>query len=107
MTATAWFRRPRAWVELFAVANLAFLAVDIYVAHSFNGFRHPAEWIPLVFSLVAPLVLVATMAAGRSMEPPSGGFGRSLGLVVGSVPNPFPNKASSSRSVAASGWWQR
>ncbi len=85
MTATAWFRRPRAWVELFAVANLAFLAVDIYVAHSFNGFRHPAEWIPFIFSLVAPLVLVATMAAGGSVEPPPSGFVWALGLVVGSA----------------------
>jgi len=83
MTATAWFLRPRVWVELFAVANLAFLAVDIYVAHSFNGFRHPAEWIPFIFSLVAPLVLVAIMAAGGSVEPPPGGFVRALGLGVG------------------------
>ncbi|MCH7666701.1 MAG: hypothetical protein IH936_12320 [Acidobacteria bacterium] len=83
MTATAWFLRPRVWVELFAVANLAFLAVDIYVAHSFNGFRHPAEWIPFIFSLVAPLVLVAIMAAGGSVEPPRSGFARALGLVVG------------------------
>jgi len=83
MTATAWFARPRTWVELFAVANLAFLALDIFVAHSFNGFRHPAEWIPFIFSLVAPFVLVATMAAGRSLEPSPSGFARAVGLVVG------------------------
>ncbi len=83
MTAPTWFRRPRAWVELFAVANLAFLAVDIFVAHSFNGFRHPAEWIPFVFSLVAPILLVASMAVERSIEPLPSGFGWALGLAVG------------------------
>ncbi len=83
MTTALSLPRPRAWVELFAVGNLAFLAVDIFVAHSFNGFRHPAEWIPFIFSLVAPLVLVAMMVAGRSLEPPPRGFGRALGLVVG------------------------
>ncbi len=78
-----WFTRPRAGVELFATANLAFLAADIYVAHSYNSFAHSAEWIPLVFSLSAPLILVTAMVAMRSPEPPPEGVARRFGLAVG------------------------
>lgn len=46
-------------VELFVVANLAFLALDIYLAHSVNRFRAWPEWIPLVFSLAAAPALAA------------------------------------------------
>jgi hypothetical protein len=45
------------WVELFVAANLAILAADIYIAHSVNQFRKTAEYIPLYFSLCAPLLL--------------------------------------------------
>ncbi len=52
-------------VELFALANLAFLALDIYVAHSMNAFRHAAEWIPFVFSLAASVALFMGLALRR------------------------------------------
>ena len=52
-------------VELFALANLAFLALDIYVAHSMNAFRHAAEWIPFVFSLAASVALFVGLALRR------------------------------------------
>jgi hypothetical protein len=52
------------WVEVFALANLAFLALDIYIAHSENGFLRRAEWVPLFFSLTAPLLLVIALWAG-------------------------------------------
>lgn len=45
-------------VELFAASNLGFLALDVYLAHSINAFRSRAEWIPVVFSLAAPLGLL-------------------------------------------------
>src|SRR4051812_22123478 len=61
---------PVVLVECFVVANLAFLAVDIFVAHSMNGFAHWAEWIPFTFSLVAPFMLVACMIGARQMRPP-------------------------------------
>ena len=47
----------RTWAELFAFSNLAFLALDIYIAHSMNAFRNPVEWLPIFFSLVSPLAL--------------------------------------------------
>lgn len=53
-----WIRDSRMWVELFALFNLGGLAPDIFLAHSTNYFRHRTEYIPLVFSIVAPVVLL-------------------------------------------------
>ncbi len=56
---------PLVLVELFAVANIAFLAVDIGIAHAINAFENRAEWVPVVFSLTAtPALLVATAMGG-------------------------------------------
>jgi hypothetical protein len=60
--------------RMFAAGNLAFLALDILFAHAANGFARPVEWLPIVFSLVAPLVLLPGMispqvyARMRTME---------------------------------------
>jgi hypothetical protein len=48
----------RRWLELFVLANIAFLGFDIALAHSANGFAHPAEWAPVVFSGAGSLLLV-------------------------------------------------
>jgi hypothetical protein len=83
---------PVVLIECFIISNLAFLAVDIYVAHSMNGFAHWAEWIPFGFSLVAPLLLVAAHLLAGNMHPlahPSGNHtkaqvtSRWLGILVG------------------------
>ena len=68
-------------VEAFALVNLAFLSADIYLAHSVNHFDHPAEYIPLYFSMIAPVVLLAALAAFRpgKVNP----AWRDLGLLVG------------------------
>jgi len=66
-------------LELFSIANLAFLAVDIYSAHLVNDFAHPAEWVPFYFSLVAP-VLLAPVVFSRD---PMGRWSRPVGLLVG------------------------
>jgi hypothetical protein len=52
-----WAHDSRLWIELFVTTNLAILAADIYIAHSVNQFRKAAEYIPLYFSLGAPVVL--------------------------------------------------
>ena len=52
-----WRPSAAGW-RLFVLVNLAFLSLDIYLAHSVNQFRHEAEYIPLYFSLAAPLVLL-------------------------------------------------
>ena len=56
-----WYQDHRLWLEGFALANLAFLSLDIYLAHSVNHFRHAAEYVPLYFSLAAPPVLLVAL----------------------------------------------
>jgi hypothetical protein len=56
---TRWFGDHRLWLEGFVLVNLACLAPDIYLAHSVNAFRHRAEYVPLYFSLAAPVLLLA------------------------------------------------
>jgi hypothetical protein len=58
-----WLRQPRTWVELFALFNLGGLAPDIFLAHSINQFHHRMEWVPLVFSLAAPALLLPAIWA--------------------------------------------
>jgi hypothetical protein len=65
----SFFRSPRTWVELFALFNLAGLAPDIFLAHSVNYFRSRAEYVPLVFSVIAPLVLLPAILGLAKARP--------------------------------------
>ena len=58
-----WLRRPRTWIELFVLFNLGGLAPDIFLAHSVNAFHHRAEYVPLIFSLAAPALLLPALWA--------------------------------------------
>jgi hypothetical protein len=78
---TSWYRNHQLWLEAFVLVNLAFLAPDIYVAHSTNLFRHAAEYIPFYFSLASPLVLLAALAAWRRRHTTN--VWRLLGHLVG------------------------
>lgn len=62
-----WYGQPRLWLEAFIVVNIAFLSLDIWLAHSVNQFAHPAESIPLYFSAVAPLVLLGALVLGEGL----------------------------------------
>lgn len=76
-----WYLDRRLGLEAFVLANLGFLSLDIYLAHSINGFRDPAEYVPLYFSLAAPVVLLIGLLAGERF-----GFiavWRDLGYLVG------------------------
>lgn len=73
------FRRPADWAELFAIGNLAFLTVDIGLAHSVNAFERRPEWIPIVFSVVATILLSATFPRGIRRR------ARVLGIAVGAA----------------------
>jgi hypothetical protein len=53
-----FWKQPWFLVETFAILNLGFLTLDIYLAHSVNAFRHQAEYVPLYFSATAPVVLL-------------------------------------------------
>ena len=51
---------------LMAAINEIFLAVDIFLAHNLNGTIRPREWIPIIFGLVAGvLLLIAGLIALR------------------------------------------
>ena len=79
----------RSWVacrkslllEWFVVANFAFLVLDVFLAHSVNNFRHPAEWTPVVFSAVAAAVLAPALwqASGSTR----GSYAHRVGLALG------------------------
>ena len=60
-----WWASPKLLVELFAILNVGFLTFDIYLAHSINQFRNPAEYIPLVFSAIVPALLILGLAVRR------------------------------------------
>jgi hypothetical protein len=76
-----WLHDHVLWVDLFATANLAILAIDIEIAHSLNQFRRVEEYIPLYFSIAAPLVLAVGMFLRWTMR--RTGLWRWAGLVVG------------------------
>src|SRR5215471_12425061 len=56
-----WWSQPELWVEAFAVLNIGFLTFDIYLAHSVNQFRNPAEYVPLLFSATSPVLLIIAL----------------------------------------------
>ncbi|MDX1673824.1 MAG: hypothetical protein R3314_03385 [Longimicrobiales bacterium] len=76
-------RRRSFLVEVFAGLNLAFLAVDIWVAHSVNEFGHWAEWIPFWFTLVGALALLANLVVSAPLRSGVRGFKEGAGLWVG------------------------
>src|SRR4051794_5431 len=78
-----WYLSHRLWLEGFVLVNLAFLGPDIYLAHSTNLFRDRAEYIPFVFSLASPVVLLAALLALRVWS--STAWWRRLGFLVGWV----------------------
>ena len=75
-----WPRWRWLMLELFVLSNLAFLAVDIYVAHSINRFANPMEWVPFGFSVVAtPILALASVAERRHRLR----WGRWIGMIIG------------------------
>lgn len=88
-SSASWWADPLAWVEIFALNNIAFLALDIGLAHAVNSFAHSAEWIPVGFSVVAPGILLVAAWLGGLRPPladdrtPNRQLARWLGLAVG------------------------
>lgn len=68
---------PERCAEWFVVANVAFLGMDIGLAHAENEFRRRSEWAPIAFSALASLLLLP-MALGRG-----GSFWRGTERAVG------------------------
>lgn len=74
-----WWNDPELWVEAFAILNVGFLTFDIYLAHSVNQFRNRAEYIPLLFSATAPLVLILALSQRKRRRV----IWKILGYIVG------------------------
>ena len=70
-------------VEVFVLGNLAFLALDVYLAHSINAFGRRVEWIPIGVSLVGPVFLLAALRWRSDVVP--GQTRRGIGLLLGWV----------------------
>jgi len=68
-------------LEVFVLFNLAFLALDVFIAHSVNAFRHWAEWIPFYFSAVTAILLMVSFLYYRLDVLRNGA--RRLGSIVG------------------------
>ena len=51
-------------LDIFIIVNLAFLALDVYIAHAVGGFTHIVEWLPIYFSLIAFSVLACLLLYG-------------------------------------------
>lgn len=63
----AWWR-PELMLEAFVAGNLGFLAVDVYVAHSYNEFADAAEWVPFYASITAPILLGVAWILGGGLR---------------------------------------
>jgi hypothetical protein len=79
--AERWWNQPQLWIEAFAILNIGFLTFDIFLAHSVNQFRNPAEYVPFFFSASAPVVLIVALRF-RNSRP---GIWKFLGYLVGWV----------------------
>lgn len=55
---------PRRVVLLFISSNYLFLIVDILIAHSYNHFESKSEWIPVIYSVIAGLMLTVYSLGG-------------------------------------------
>jgi len=56
---TGWLYQVDSWLEAFVIFNFACLTGDIVLAHGSNHFRNSAEYIPLFFSPIASVLLLA------------------------------------------------
>lgn len=76
-------------VEVFVALNLAFLALDVYVAHSTNVCCGPQESIPVVFSVLGAGAMLANLMLRAPVRPHATRFdvgaGHWVGLVVGAA----------------------
>lgn len=81
---------PALLLELFVTVNFAVLVADAWLAHSFNDFAEPVEWVSVGFAALAAAALGANLLAARPRSGGSGrefleGGGRLTGLVVGAL----------------------
>lgn len=78
-----WRERRASLLEAFLVLNLAFLAIDILLAHAVNDFQRAPEWIPFGFSIVGSVALVPSFL--MAWQAKSLKRGREAAFVVGAL----------------------
>jgi hypothetical protein len=61
---------PAALAELFLIGNVAFLAVDVAIAHAANAFTYSVEWLPVAFSLLGATTLILAALLAGAIRPP-------------------------------------
>lgn len=71
---------PERALDAFIAANLAFLGLDIALAHAANGFARGEEWWPLGVSISAALLLAPSV-----FKPERRAVWRGVELIVGAV----------------------
>ena len=69
-----WFHNHALTLEIFVTANIAFLALDVFIAHSINNFAHWGEWVPFLFAIIASLTLLYILFTGDGRIKRWGGF---------------------------------
>ncbi len=74
---------PQVALELFVLFNFVALGFDIFLAHSENQFRRPAEYFPVYFAGAAVALLLAGVAAKAIWH--RAAVWRDLGYLVGWV----------------------
>lgn len=73
----------RTLLELFVLSNLAFLTLDVYIAHAVNDFHDPLEWAPVAFAAAGSAVLGLVLVLRGGGAATEGSAPRLLGLAVG------------------------
>jgi hypothetical protein len=56
---------PRNAAHLFCVANLSLLGFDIGIAHLENGYARRMEWLPILFSALATVLLLPGLLGSK------------------------------------------
>ena len=59
---------PARCVQVFVVLNLAFLALDVWIAHLTNDFARRVEWAPIVVSAVDAALLLPGLLSAKVHE---------------------------------------
>ncbi len=67
-------------LEVFVLFNVAFLILDVYLAHAANEFAHWGEWVPIYFAGAGTVALA--VAVGQEWMAQNG-YARWLGTLVG------------------------
>jgi hypothetical protein len=64
----SWLADGEVHIDAFVTVNLAFMVLDIFLAHSSNQFSEPAEYFPLWFSICAPPILSVALSFRIGMD---------------------------------------